>query len=190
MKTIRTALAAVCLLALGGVAGAQTVQTFEDFSPCNDVPGNVGLYGPVNYLFQFTCFSFTQATFNAHSGTARVFANLGNDNASSGSFTFAPMQFLGAWFAGGSNVSFQLFFAGNQVATSSSLAVGSTPAFLASGYSGLVDRVRVVGTDDQWVMDDVTFNTVSVAPEPASAALVASGLVVIGAAGFRRRKRG
>jgi hypothetical protein len=188
MKTFQAALAAVCLSVVSTAARAQTVQTFEDFSPCNGFPGNVGLYGSVNYLSQWTCFSVPMSPFNAHSGTNRVFASAGADNTSSASFTFAPTQFAGAWFAGDASIFFQLFLGATQVATSSSLAVSGTPAFLSSGYAGLVDRVMVVGSNEGFVMDDVTFSAVSiVTPEPASLLLVATGFAMI--AGVRRRQR-
>jgi hypothetical protein len=181
----------VCFLTLSSVANAQLVQTFEDVTGCNS--SNIvllSIYGNVNYLQQWSCYSLPQPPFNPHSGTNRVFAGSEAENNISGSFTFAPIAFTGAWFAGGANVSFQLFLGGSQVATSSTLATSANPTFLASGYNGLVDRVTVVGSDARWVMDDVTFAAATtVTPEPVSLALVASGLALIGGCVRLRRRK-
>ena len=181
---------AACLATLSSAARAQVVQTFEDFVPCDDVMPNVGVYGSVNYLLQWTCFSFPQAPFNAHSGANRVFASNGADNSTSASFTFGATQFTGAWFAGNANISFLMFLGANQVATSGTLSANGTPAFLSSGYSGLVDRVTVSANNVNWVMDDVSFAGVTTTPEPESIALVASALAMIaGGVGVRRRSK-
>jgi hypothetical protein len=182
------------LLAIPAKSWAQTVQTFEDFTPCDNARGNVGTYGSVNYNNQFTCYAFDQPPFTAHSGTNRVYAgNSTVSNTPTGIFDFTggPVTFDGAWFAGSTDnsVSFNLFLGGLPVWASGVLFPTDVPSFLSSGYSGMVDRVQVFGTGLNWVMDDVTFNaSTSTVPEPASLTLLATGLVLVfGAA--RRRSR-
>ncbi len=96
-------------------------------------------------------------------------------------------SFDGAWFAGQDKVRYQLFQSGNLVFTSADSAVlTGVPQFVASGYSGLVDSVVVLGTQGFYALDDFTYNT-SVVPEPQAAALLLAGLLAVGAMARRRR---
>lgn len=188
-------LAITAMVLDAGVAVAQTVQTFEDYSPCDNTQGNVGIYGVVNYGFNWTCYAWSQPPFNAHSGTNRVYSSSGAHNTPTGFFSFlgSPVKFDGAWFAGDptNSVSFVMFLGGIPVGTSGALAPTGVPSFLSSGYSGPVDQVEVLGTGVQWIMDDVTFDGGVIGPvpvpEPASMALMGSGL--LGLYGFARRRR-
>jgi hypothetical protein len=57
--------------------------------------------------------------------------------------------------------------------SSGSLAPSGVPTFLGSGYAGPVDEVGVVSPwPDYFVMDDVTYESGSSTPEPASLSLV------------------
>ena len=182
-------LALTAMVANASVIVAQTVQTFEDI-PCGNTPFSV--YGPVNYNNLFTCYSFAQYPYTPHSGTNRIYTT-GNTNSGIFNFVGGTATFDGAWFAGYSSnsVSFILSLAGVPVWTSGSLTPTDVPTFLSSGYSGQVDQVQVLGTGDLWIMDDVTFDTGVIGPvpvpEPASMALMGSGLLSL--YGFARRRR-
>jgi hypothetical protein len=101
------------------------------------------------------------------------------------------MVFDGAYFAGigGATVQYELYHDGQLVFTSASMDPSATPAFLASGYAGLVDAVVFNGPAlYDVVMDDFTFHAqANAVPEPASAALMLAGLA--GCALLRRRNR-
>ena len=89
------------------------------------------------------------------------------------------VRFDGAYFAGEAPVTFELYNSGSLVATSGTLTSSSTPTFLASGYAGLVDEVRVVSNTFR-VMDNVTYNTdTETVPEPST--ILGLGLLGFGA---------
>ena len=100
------------------------------------------------------------------------------------------VRFDGAYFAGldFSTATFQLYNSGSLVATSGTLIPSSTPTFLASGYTGLVDEVRVV-SDAFRVMDNVTYNTdIETVPEPST--ILGLGLLGLGAFCNRQLSQG
>lgn len=96
-----------------------------------------------------------------------------------------PFVFEGASFSGFSGVQFELYLGGGLVATSATLAdAGATaygPTWLASGYAGAVDSVKVAGVQGYFAMDDFTYQEVSAIPEPATYALLTVGLAAMGA---------
>lgn len=102
------------------------------------------------------------------------------------------VEFMGAYFSGpasGGPIYFNLYDNGSLVWTSAQLTPNpTTPEFLASGYTGQVNEIGVVGNDGYFVMDDFTFSSGSTGttPEPSGLALFGTGLVAI--AGVVRRK--
>ena len=88
-----------------------------------------------------------------------------------------PFVFQGAWFSGGGAVGYQLYLGDQLVSTSDpSAELTSVPAFVASGYSGMVTSVVVLGPQGFYAMDDFTFVPV---PEPSSYALMLLGLTAV-----------
>jgi hypothetical protein len=180
-----------------GSARAQTVQTFESFASCNTSfslanQNNLATFAGLAFNNQWTCYSYPESTYPARSGTNRVYTGL---QTAAFSFTGGPVQFLGAWFAGATRstpITLKMYLGLNLVGTSGSLSATTTQTFLSSGYSGAVDKVEVQGPAGFYVMDDITYQALpsSTVPEPASMALVAVGLLGLGAVARRRRTVG
>ena len=179
------------LLTLAAPAAQAVVVGFDDLSDSGPVADG---YGGITWGGNWVYYDSAQDPYNPSSDFQRIYA----DYSSSGSvflatsFSFAvDAVFDGAFFAGRGRdeghlpVYFELFLNGISVAISSALDMNSTPTFLGSGYSGLVDEVVVWGERGFYIMDDVTYNT-SAVPVPAA------GFLLFGALGglalLRRRK--
>ncbi|HVS37566.1 MAG TPA: PEP-CTERM sorting domain-containing protein [Gemmataceae bacterium] len=196
MKHFIGALAATTLLAAAGRSAAGVIDVnFDNLSGQAQVPNG---YGGVNWSGHWDYYGFSQPPFNPQSGPNRIYTDYGSPVASGpgeNTFTFPnPAVFLGAYFSGYSfaDLKFNLYYQNALVFTSADLKPSAAPTFLASGYSGLVDKVGVWSqTNDYYVMDDVTYEPAlrAGAPEPASLALV--GVGALGMAGWvwRRRRR-
>ncbi|WP_321472403.1 PEP-CTERM sorting domain-containing protein [uncultured Paludibaculum sp.] len=153
------------------------VLTFEDLTGSGVVPID---YAGVTWDGFWSYYDSPQDPYNPASGVERVY------NYGTRQFAFAtPVVFNGAYFAGTDNLQYDLYLTGGLVASSGSIELSSTPTFLASGYSGLIDEVRVNATPGYFVMDDVTFNA-SAVPEPTSIGLVGLGLAGLLVRRFRR----
>lgn len=102
------------------------------------------------------------------------------------------VEFLGAYFSGptmGGPIYFNLYDDGTKVWTSAQLTPSpTTPVFLASGYTGQVNEIGIVGYEGYYVMDNFTFSSGGggSTPEPGSLALFGTGVVAV--AGIARRK--
>jgi hypothetical protein len=173
--------------ALGASQGAAArVLTFEDLSGPGIVPNG---YHGIAWHGQWTYYDSPDYPYTAASGDERIFnMDADYDQAQDAAFDFkAPVVFNGADFAGHpvTNVSFELYLGGSLVHTSGALAPQEVPAFLASGYSGLVDRVVVhdsgyFGVYDYYVMDNVTFSPTAGVAEPGAWAMMLAGFGGLG----------
>ncbi|HTZ40718.1 MAG TPA: PEP-CTERM sorting domain-containing protein [Syntrophales bacterium] len=135
-------------------------------------------------------YSWVQSPYNPHSGTTRLYAA---DRTPSWDF-LTPAVYNGSWFSAISNVSLQmdLYLQGVLVYSTGTFgSLSNVPTFLATNYSGLVDRVVINTTGPRsWVMDDLTYTpsgTTSIVPEPSILLLLGTGLA--GLAGVRKFKK-
>jgi len=188
-KPLARFFARACLpltLALAASFASATVVTFDDLGADGLVPADyAGLDWSGSSWFQY---AGEQAPYTPHSGDRRATLGFDGGSATSAIGFLTPSTFQGAWFAGfqGVNVAIDLYFGGQLVASTATLDLGDNPAFLGSGYNGLVDRLVFRSNDPAFfVMDDLSF--ASAVPEPASGALALGGLAVAALVIRRRR---
>lgn len=192
--TLTLATCTLSALAISTSANASTIVTFDDLTGDNFlVPDG---YGGIQWDNNWIYYGFDQNPYTPESIPNRIYGNYDKWNGlSSIPFYFAsPVIFDGGYFAGLAGIdfsvptSFSLYNGGTLQATSASLIPSSTPTFLSSGYTGLVDEVRVNLNNGFTVLDNVTYHTATV-PEPTS--LI--GLLGLGAFGvtskFKRKQK-
>jgi hypothetical protein len=178
-------------IALCAPFASATVLTFDDIVGPDgfaSVPGN---YGGLDWSgAKLSVFTGEQAPFTAHSGQGRVTTDWTDGGPVASTIRFlAPTVFDGAWFSGysDSSVRFDLYLGGQLLASSASLQLSDSPAFLDAGWRSAIDTVVVSsGFQASYVMDDLSFESAAQVPEPGSLALVLAGL---GLAGAVRRRR-
>lgn len=161
------------------------VLSFDDIGTDGTVPAN---YGGLDWSSAgWSVFSGEQAPYTPHSGDWRVTTSWGGTDAGSEIRFTSPSVFNGAWFAGygDATVTFELYAGGALVATSATLDPSASPSFLASGYSGLIDAVRVSSPYHTFfVMDDFSFTPA--VPEPGTYLMMLVGLAAVTATARRR----
>lgn len=173
------------LLTFATTAGA-TVVTFDDLSGHDGVVPDG--YGGITWNGQWSYTDYAQDPYIPASPPMHVF-----DALTAGQFDFsAPVTFDGAYFVGypDATVQFKLYLDGALVSTSGVFAPSDVPTFLASGYGGAVDEVRVVSPRAGFFdMDNVTYHSDPAAiPEPATWTMLLLGFFGLGA-GLRARSR-
>jgi len=181
MRLLKRLVAVTAVLAMS--AANATVIDFEDLAGDSSLPAN---YAGLVWGSQWSHYGFSQFPYTPASGTQRIYNN--DTSGSTDWFKFnGDVVFNGAYFAGRNAAQFELYNDGALVFTSLSLSLTDVPTFLASGYSGLVDEVRLNVANGSFVMDDVTFSQSSNnVPEPTGIVLLGLGLVAL--AGIRRKQ--
>lgn len=182
-KVSIAALMFLLVLVLGAQAHA-TVVTFEDAPDGPVVDG----YGGINWGGVWTNYSQSQFPYTPHSGTHRAYANTDSFEVPF-SFVTPDAQFNGAWISGYAFATVQFILYNDSLAVWSSavLTPSDIPTFLASGYTGAVDKVGVLSPgQDFYVMDDVTYSAGNPIPEPTTLTLLGGGIVALYARSRRR----
>jgi hypothetical protein len=189
-KSICAAAAGLALsLAAGAASAATTVLNFDDLTGMGLMPTE---YGGVIFGDDFSHYDTPVVGFPPASGLTTIYANYAKYPPGQGStltFRFTDLvRFDGAFFSGKAPVAYDFFRDGVKVGSAGAFTLSTSQAtYYASGYGGLIDEVRLSGSNGNWVMDDLTYST-GVVPEPGAWALMILGFGATGAA-LRSRRR-
>jgi hypothetical protein len=194
MKAL-TLSACLTLLCANTAASASTIVTFEDVAITY---GSSPLYGTANLLDGYAGISGWNGIGQAWGTPAGSGLNEAIDNqwfyGSEGELVFdhAPVIFEGAYYKSYAAdpsapvTSIELYYQGNLVHSILDPRASSSLVWLASGYNGFVDKVLIRGGVEGFAIDNLTY-TIAAVPEPATTALLFSGMAMV--AMSRRHKK-
>ena len=193
MQSIIRNFALGAAIALCAPFASAAVLNFDDIVGPDGFAAVPGNYGGLDWSASgLNVFTAEGAPFTPHSGLGQVTTDWIDSGPIASTIRFlAPTVFNGAWFSGyeDSSVSFDLYFAGQLVASSASLQLSGTSTFLDAGWDEAIDLVVVrTGAQGSYAMDDFTFVDPAEVPEPGMPALLlagAGGLLVL-----RRKQQG
>jgi len=182
MKNKQRFLASILALGLSMSAYASTVVTFEDISPNDLADGYGGISG-------WSALGGTGIGDKAFGGNGH-YVFWGHEGVIS--FDHSPVVFQGTYYKAFAQenetplTAIELWYQGSLV---SSFQYTGAPtqsmAWLGSGYAGLVDHIYFRGGLLGFSIDDLSYDSVSSVPLPASWALFAGGAAMLG---FARRR--
>lgn len=168
-------------IALCAPFASAAVLNFDDIVGPNGFAAVPGNYGGLDWSDSgLNVFTAQGAPFAPRSGLGQVTTDWIDGGPIASTIRFlAPTVFNGAWFSGyeDSSVRFDLYVAGQLVASSDALQLSATSAFLNAGWDGAIDSVVVrTGAQGSYAMDDFSFADPAQVPEPGMPALMLAGL--------------
>lgn len=180
MKKIGIILVSVFLVIVCLGTSNATVLDFDDLyleGYLVPVPAN---YGGLTWNDSWWASEPASADYQAHSGMAYVSSYgppEGLEEWAGLNYVVFPTggYFQGAYFSGpaGYTVGYDLYYQGVIMWSTNDVGLQPTPAFVASNYAGLVDKVVIRASQGFFAMDDFEFTAV---PVPPAFLLVLSGL--------------
>jgi hypothetical protein len=182
IRTLAFSLAPLVFMAQSAAA-AQVVVGFEDISADWELVGGYGgMSGWENFGQLFT------------GNSQALGSNLVHAREGSLYFDAAPVVFDGLyinyWVANGIVSPFSLLYQGvvvHSVLIDSDAQPFDSMYWLASGYSGQIDEIRFnFASTDGFIIDNLTYTTLTPVPEPATYAQFAAGLGLLGGLAWRR----